>query len=478
MSNILIVDDDPQVATAFVELLGTQGYEVAVAAGAQEALARMKAHRPDLVVMDVMMPGISGLEALRQMTASFPGLPVILITGQGEVETAIEATKLGAFDYQLKPFDPAQMLRLVSAALESSRLKQVRIELGPSSPPVSTSAVVGRSAAMQNVYKAIGRVAQTDATVLIRGESGTGKELVAQAVCQHSRRADKAFVAVNCVAIPEPLLESEVFGYERGAFTGAAARRLGKFEQASGGTLFLDEIGDLPLTVQAKLLRVLQDRCFQRLGGNETIHADVRIVAATNRDLERAVAQGQFREDLFHRLNVVTIRLPPLRDRAEDVPILAEFFLERAARELEIEPPAVSSEALEVLNRYSWPGNVRELEHCIRRTVIFTRGHSIQKSDLLSSLEGASDGPRGSVSLHAKMAELVDQFLASSRGAIGHQELLEQLDELLVTEALKRSAGNQTKAAQLLALPRPTLHAKMQKYGLRPSHDPNRAAPL
>lgn len=466
MSRILIVDDDPQVAAAFVDLLGAQGHEVDVAPSADVALARIHTRRPELVIMDVMMPGTNGLAALQRLRELDPRLPVIMITGQGDVETAIEATKLGAFDYQLKPFDPAELLRVAASALESVRLATAQVELG-SACPTTTAAIIGRSPAMQQVYKAIGRAAPTDATVLIRGESGTGKELVARAVYQHSLRAQRPFVAVNCVAIPETLLESEVFGYERGAFTGAAARRIGKFEQASGGTIFLDEVGDLPLAVQAKLLRVLQERCFQRLGGNETIHADVRIVAATNRDLEQAVAAGQFRDDLFHRLNVVTIRLPSLRERPDDIPALVDFFLQRTARELGIAPPAISPDAMEALRAYSWPGNVRELEHCIQRTAIFTRGHSIQKSDISAALAPAADAPQVPLTLNGAMTELVAQFLGAPRAGFGHQELLDRLDQCLLAEALKRCGGNQSQAARLLGLARPTLHAKVQKYGLR-----------
>ena len=318
------------------------GTNVVAAAGAEEAIERVKDASLDLVILDVCLPGMSGLDALARLRQAQPTLPVIVMTGQGTTDTAIEATKRGAFDYLLKPFDPAEMLRTIAKALEAARLMKVRLALNPETTLPAADAIVGRNPAMLQLYKAIGRVAPTDATVLIRGESGTGKELVARAVYQHSRRHGKPLVVVNCAAIPEALLESELFGYESGAFTGAMKRRIGKFEQADGGTLFLDEIGDMPPALQAKILRALQDRTFQRLGGNETLQADVRVICATNRDLERAIAAGGFREDLYHRVNVVTLELSPLRQRRDDIPLLVDYFLNRYARAAGVEKPPLA----------------------------------------------------------------------------------------------------------------------------------------
>ena len=408
---------------------------------------------------------MSGLDALAQIKQIRPMLPVIVMTGQSTTDNAIEATKRGAFDYQLKPFEPVEMLQTIAKALEAFRLMKGRLELGPETAKVANDAIVGQSPAMQQLYKSIGRVAATDATVLIRGESGTGKELVARAIYQHSRRNQKPLVVVNCAAIPETLLESELFGYEPGAFTGAATRRIGKFEQAHNGTIFLDEIGDIPLMVQAKILRVLQDRTFERLGSNTVLQSDARVLCATNRDLEQAMAAGHFREDLYHRLNVVTLLLPPLRERREDIPRLVEYFLNRHARTAGVEKPPLAREALDVLVNYSWPGNVRELEHLVQRLIIFTGGYTIQAQDLLPALRSDPHLPV-SPSREDQWLDLIQSHLASYQGDRAGEELLEKVEKLLIGEALQRSQGNQTQAARLLGLPRPTLHARMQKYGL------------
>ena len=326
---------------------------------------------------------------------------------------------------------------------------------------------------MQEVYKAIGRVAQTDATVLIRGESGTGKELVARAIYQHSLRNDAPLSIVNCVAIPEPLLESELFGYEKGAFTGASSRRIGKFEQAHGGTIFLDEIGDMPLGIQAKILRVLQEREFERLGGNQTIRVDVRVLTATNRDLEVGIAEGAFREDLFYRLNVVTVRVPPLRERREDIPALVDYFLKRTAGEMNVDRPLLSDDAVDLLQGHRWPGNVRELQHCIIRAMIQTKGHPIQAADLHLALELDSEcGSDEEVNLDdERLLDIVQRWLSLHGGARACEMFLEKAERLLMAEALLRTKGSQTRAAELLGLTRPTLHAKMHKHGLHAKDD-------
>jgi DNA-binding NtrC family response regulator len=414
------------------------------------------------------MPGMDGLHALQQIKQREPHLPVIVMTGQGTMETAIEATKRGAYDYQLKPFEPTEMLRVIDQALESARITKGRVAIDPQHALPAGDAMVGHSAAMQEVYKAIGRVAPTDATVLIDGESGTGKELVARAVYQHSRRSDRPFLVVNCVAIPETLLEGELFGHEPGAFTGARGRRIGKFEQADGGTIFLDEIGDVSPGIQAKILRVLQERSFQRLGGNDTIRVDVRVLAATNRNIERAIADGTFRQDLYHRLNVVSIHIPPLRDRRQDIPALVDYFLERFARELQVAKPPLADEALELLTKHAWPGNVRELEHAILRAMIFTRGYPIQPSHLSLTPQTAAPTPRlpGQSVEPGRLEELVRSHLDSHSGAGTYEQFVENVERALLAEALRRTQGNQSHAARILGLPRPTLHAKVQK--LRP----------
>jgi len=468
VARILVVDDERNVLRAFEDLLTARGHEAVSAGGGEEAMRRLKNEDFDLVIMDVCLPGMNGLDALAQIRQIQPTLPVIVMTGQGTTDSAIEATKRGAFDYQLKPFEPAEMLQTIAKALEAARLMKGRLALNPETALPPSDAIVGRSPAMQQLYKAIGRVAATDATVLIRGESGTGKELVARAIYQHSQRSRMPLVVVNCAAIPETLLESELFGYERGAFTGAAARRVGKFEQAHGGTMFLDEIGDIPLTIQAKILRALQDGTFQRLGGNETFRSDARVLCATNRDLERAIATGGFREDLYHRLNVVTLQMPPLRERREDVPALVDYFMNRYARAAGIERPPLAQNALEALVNHTWPGNVRELEHLIQRLMIFTGGYTIQAHDLPWALRTDPHTPadEANPSSEEQWLSLIRGHLTAYAGNHACEELLEKIERLLIVEALRRSHGNQTHAARLLGLPRPTLHAKMQKYGM------------
>jgi nitrogen regulation protein NR(I) len=466
MSKILVVDDESNVLAAFQEMLAGEGHQVLTADSAEAAMSSVESDQPDLVILDVCMPGMNGLDALRAIRQRHAKLPVIVMTGQGTTSTAIEATKRGAFDYHVKPFEPEAMLQTIDRALQAARLMHRHVAVAPETPTATIDAIIGHSPAMQDVYKLIGRVAATDATVLIRGESGTGKELVARAVYQHSNRAHAPLLVLNCTAVPESLLESELFGHERGAFTGAVARRIGKFEQAGGGTLFLDEIGDIPHSTQAKILRVLEEKEFQRVGGNETIRTDVRLLAATNRDLEKAMADGKFREDLYHRLNVVTIQLPPLRERCDDIPKLVDYFLQRFSAELKIEQPPISDDALGLLRRHPWPGNVRELEHCIHRTLILTRGHPLQSIDL--SLEPW--GTRSSNSLlqatDDRLVAIVRDYFDSYRGSRPHGDFLEIAERRLIEEALRRANGNQSQAAKLLGLTRPTLHAKLHKLGL------------
>jgi DNA-binding NtrC family response regulator len=469
MSKILVVDDDPSILSAFEQLLVEQGYQVSKALHGQEALHLLATDRPDLIVMDIRMPGMSGLETLQRMRQIDRRLPVIIITGYGTMETAVQATKFGAVDYHLKPLDPEEVLRSIASALESVRLMDRRIELDGESPLEEGDLIVGRSRAMREVYKAIGRVAETDATVLIRGETGTGKELVARAIYQHSQRAAAPLVMVNCVAVPDTLLESEFFGHEKGSFTGAEKRKIGKFEQANGGTIFLDEIGDMPLNTQAKLLRVLQDRSVERVGGTERIQVDVRILAATNRDLEAAIRQGLFREDLYHRLGVFTIHLPPLRDRREDIPRLAAYFADRLARDMQVDKPVLTEEAVRELSTRAWPGNVRELQNCIHQAMILTRGYPIRAEHITKALYVLAHGAVEEQQTPGELPDLkllVQSYLQTYRGGTAHTDFLEAAERLLLAEAMRLHQGNQTRAARLLGLPRPTLKSKLDRYGL------------
>jgi nitrogen regulation protein NR(I) len=474
MSKILVVDDDPGVLAAFEQVLTEQGHEVITADRGAAALACLGTTEPDLVIMDIRMPGLSGLQTFRQIRQDRPRLPVIIMTGYATMETAIEATKLGAFDYHVKPLNPEEMLRTVDSALECVRLMAREVKLNSEVVSPAEDAIVGQSRAMQEVYKAVGRVAQTDATVLIRGETGTGKELVARAIYHHSLRAHAPLVVLNCAAIPETLLESELFGHERGAFTGAENRRIGKLEQANGGTLFLDEIGDMPLGTQAKLLRVLQNARFQRVGGDEEIRADLRILAATNRDIEAMIAKGHFREDLFHRLRVFTIDIAPLRERAEDIPRLAQYFVAKFAAELGISKPLLSPEALDLLCRHGWPGNVRELEHCLHRVIIVTQGYPIQAADIGRSLKPPAqrEPSRSAASEQTALLQIIRDYLSWRSGDSTHSDFMDMAEKALLSEALRLCKGNQTQAARWLGLARPTLKAKMDRYGLRRSSDP------
>lgn len=467
MSTILIIDDDGQLRQSFEKLLAQEGHTVHTAATGEVGIAMVQEAVPDLVITDVRLPGMSGLETFRAIQDIEPKLPVIVMTAFGTTETAIEATKLGAFDYVLKPFEIPEILSLIKQGLEAGRFARSRVEMDAAPETTAGDAIVGRSKAMQEIYKAIGRVSSTDATVLIRGESGTGKELVARAVYQHSLRADKPFLVINCVAIPETLLESELFGYEKGAFTGAVSRRVGKIQQAHRGTVFLDEIGDMPLSLQAKILRLLQEKSIERLGGRETISVDVRIIAATNRDLEAALAEGRFREDLYYRLKVVTLWLPPLRDRLEDIPLLVDYLLKRFCKEMATDNPGVTEEARAFLGSHSWPGNVRELANALQKALIFSRGGPIS----LDGISQALGGKRVSVDTDKTVEETIRQWvretLATDVATDKFNTLVDRFASILIAEALNLTSGNRTRAAELLGMSRPTLLSKIEKYGLK-----------
>jgi nitrogen regulation protein NR(I) len=468
VSAILIIDDDDQLRRSFEKLLAAEGFSVSSAPSGEKGLQLLSENLPDLVILDMRLPGMNGLETYRAIHDVEPKLPVIIMTAYGTTETAIEATKMGAFDYVLKPFDIPDMLTVIREALEAGHFMRSTIDLDVPPDTASRDAIVGKSKAMQEVYKAIGRVSSTDATVLIRGESGTGKELVARAIYQHSLRSDKPFLVINCVAIPENLLESELFGYERGAFTGATHRKVGKIEQAHGGTIFLDEIGDMPSSIQAKILRLLQERSIERLGGKETIPVDVRIIAATNRDLESALAQGRFREDLYYRLKVVTIWLPPLRDRQGDISLLTRYFLSRFALEIGMDNPGITDEAVRVLNGYPWPGNVRELANSIQKTLIFNRGAPISGEDLSQAISGEpTAGAAGSESGDEAVRQWARHALSSKGAEPIFDTLMDKFAGMLISEALNLTGGNRSRAAKLLGLSRPTLHSKIEKYRLK-----------
>jgi nitrogen regulation protein NR(I) len=468
MGTILIVDDDPRLRQSFEKLLTAEGHTVWTAPDGETALNMVRANSPDVVIMDIRMPGMSGLETFKAMHQIEPKLPVIIMTAFGTTETAIETTKLGAFDYVLKPFEIPDILTLIGKAFEASRFMRSRIALDMPPDQVSGEAIIGKSKPMQEVYKAIGRAAPTDATVLLRGESGTGKELVARALYQHSLRREKPFLVINCVAIPETLLESELFGYEKGAFTGAVNRKVGKIEQAHGGTVFLDEIGDMPFTIQAKILRLLQEKSIERLGGRETIPVDVRIIAATNRDLEAALAEGRFREDLYYRLKVVTLWLPALRDRTDDIPLLTDYFLSRFARELDLDNPGMTQKARSLLENHRWPGNVRELGNVIQKALIFSRGYPI-RSEEISQAIGAESAARVTQEKDVvkTIRTWIRQDLINKSAENIFDFFIDRFASLIIQEALDLTGGNRSQAAKLLGLSRPTLQAKIDKYRLK-----------
>jgi DNA-binding NtrC family response regulator len=468
VSSVLIIDDDDQLRRSFVKLLTEEGYSVESAPSGEAGLRLVQKEVPDLVVLDMRLPGMNGFETFQAIHEMEPKLPVIIMTAYGTTETAIEATKIGAFDYILKPFDIPDMLKVIGQALEAGRFMRSPVNMDAIPEAASGEAIIGRSEQMQEIYKAIGRVASTDATVLIRGESGTGKELVARAIYHHSLRANKPFHVINCVAIPETLLESELFGYEKGAFTGATHRRVGKVEQANEGTVFLDEIGDMPIGIQAKILRLLQEKKIERLGGRETIPVDVRIIASTNRELETAIAGNQFREDLYYRLKVVTIWLPPLRERKVDIHLLTEYYTSRYRAELGIDNPGITNEAKEMLINYPWPGNVRELANTIQKALIFNRGAPISPDDITPTIMHRDLGERDvSGTGDQAIRQWVREALTTGADEKVFDSCMDLFARILISEALNLTGGNRSQAAKLLGLSRPTLHSKIEKYGLK-----------
>ena len=465
VQKILLIEDDLAIAGSLRRVLARSGYDVTSLTRGDEGLEQARRDHFDVVLSDFKLPGLSGLELVAQLHAAKPLLPVIVMTAHGSTETAIEATKLGAYDYMLKPFEVEELLDLVNKAAMTGRLASDPVEMGEAIS--ARDAIIGSSRAMQNLYKEIGRVAGKPVTVLIRGETGAGKELVARAIYQHSHCAGNPFVAVNCAAIPETLLESELFGHERGAFTGAEARRIGRFEQADQGSIFLDEIGELTPSTQSKLLRVLQEKSIQRLGGRESIPLDIRIIAATSRDLEQAMAEKKFREDLYYRLSVVVIHVPALRERREDIPSLIQYFLQRYAGELGVTNAAFSAEANSFLTEQPWPGNVRELENVVRKAMLIARGYGVSLDDVRIALQKRE---LASTATHQSVHSYVGEVLrAAARGEItdARSMIMQTVERELYAQALKQAAGNLTRAAKWLGITRLTMREKLSAFGLR-----------
>jgi nitrogen regulation protein NR(I) len=491
---VLIIDDEKDVHYSFRRLLEKEPLDIQSAESGDEGIKMARKAMPDLIVMDIRMGQQSGLDTLKELRQINPKQVVIMMTAYGTSQTAIEAMKRGAYDYVLKPFDIPQLKDLLFEALAASRaMKQIVAFPIKLNAEESGQTIVGNSPAMQQVYKLIGQVAPTSTTILITGESGTGKELVARAIFQNGARAAKPFIAINCAAIPENLLESELFGHEKGAFTGALAQRIGKFEQCDGGTLFLDEIGDMPMTTQTKILRVLQEGEISRVGNNLSIKTDVRIIAATNKDLWQAVQRKEFREDLFYRLNVVRVNLPPLRERSTDVPLLVGYFINKFRLKLPTGPSQIADEAMAAIQRSSWPGNVRELENCIQRAMVLASGNTITLANLPEEISRgfrpavSADTPRPVFSAavpapaHAPEiatpvagSELSKTTLANAIETLFHFarsdkqfKLLPAAERELIVRALAETSGNQVQAAKLLGVTRATLRKRVDKFGIQ-----------
>lgn len=462
MSTFLVIDDEESVCYSFRYVFEGNGVKVLTAGTAAEGLRTFREQEPDVIVLDLQLPDRSGLEVFREIQAADRKKPVIIITAHGTTDTAIEAMKQGAFDYLLKPVDLESLSRVVERAFEASRLMRV-----PTVLPVEERAdrIIGRSPPMQEMCKTIGRIAPQDVNVLILGESGTGKELVARALYQHSRRADCPFLAINCAAIPETLLESELFGHEKGAFTGASERRIGKFEACNGGTLFLDEIGDMSPALQAKMLRVLQDQRFERLGSNETLQTRVRVLAATNHELDKLVDEGKFRKDLYYRLKVVTLRVPPLRERLGDVAELAHYFLFRFNRELALDFRGFAPETLECLQQYAWPGNVRELQSVIKQAMLQTSDQILRLEFLPEDVRDRIEAMPVSASAGGEMKMLVEGLLRDGQGNV-HGRAVEALERMVFVMVLHHTQGHQTHASELLGISRGTFRQKLRALGL------------
>jgi DNA-binding NtrC family response regulator len=456
MQRILVIDDEPSIRELLKDFFTGKGFEVATSPDGQTALNLLKENKFDLLLLDLMMPGMNGLDVLREIASEKIDIPSIMITAYASVSTAVEAMKLGAFDYITKPFVLEDVYLTARRALDVSRLQEENYRLKKElKKKFSTHKIIGNSLPLQEVIKFIEKIADTDSTVLVTGESGTGKELVAKTIHYNSSRARNSFVPLNCAAIPKDILESELFGHEKGAFTGAVTTRIGRFELANNGTLFLDEIGELAPSLQVKLLRVLQEKEFERVGGIKTLKVDVRIIAATNRDLEKAVKEGTFREDLYYRLNVIPLHLPPLRKMKEDVPLLVEHFVADISKRKKKEPPKISPETMNCLVNYKWPGNVRELENLIERLIILKEGDHITPDELPERFLENRQMPKGATKSRLLSSEGVDLNL-----------VLDEIENNMILQALEMSKGIKSKAASLLGLNRTTLIEKMKKKSI------------
>jgi DNA-binding NtrC family response regulator len=473
MAHLLLIDDDPAVVPEQVrQAFPAPRHRVEVANTGAAGAERARAEPPDVILLDLRLPDQSGLEVYQQLRQLDARVPVIFITLAKAADAAIEAMKQGAYDYLFKPLDLDQLRRVVGEALDVARRMREPAVLAEEAAPGADvdGAIIGGCPAMREVYKAIGRVAGQDVPVLITGETGTGKELVARAIYQHGPRAKAPFLALNCAAIPEQLLESELFGHEKGAFTGADRKRIGKFEQVSGGTLFLDEVGDMPLALQAKVLRVLQEQAFERLGGNETVRTDVRLIAATHRDLPAWSAEGKFRPDLYYRLGVFTVHLPPLRERGDDLPLLVRHYLRRFSKELGREVQEVAPEALERLRGYPWPGNIRELQSVLKQALLRASG-AVLLPAFLPELSGAlgEPGPAAPPGTDVGLEAFIRQRLVPGASDL-YAETHRQVDRVLLPRILEYTGGNQHQAARLLGIARQTLRTKLRDLGLHVTH--------
>ena len=456
MRRILIIDDEKNIRNLLTEFLEGQGYEVASAPDGATGLRLLKEERFDLFLLDLMLPEISGMDILIDLSSQNINVPCIVITGFATVQTAVEALKLGAYDYITKPFTMDNISFAITRALDTSKLQRENIRLKKElRKTYGSKNIIGNSDNMQNIISIIDKIADTNSTVLITGESGTGKELIAKTIHYHSSRAQKPFVPISCAAIPRDILESELFGHEKGAFTGATTTRLGRFELANNGTLFLDEIGDLDPSLQVKLLRVLQEREFERVGSAKTIKVDVRIIAATNRNLEKAIEEGIFREDLYYRLNVIPMHLPPLRTMKEDIPLFIDHFVTEISKRKRKKPPTLPPETLQYLFNYRWPGNVRELENFIEKLVVLNEGAVVLPEDLPEKFHKKQ---------HIKQFPLLD-FKLSPEG-VELPLMVDSMEQNMIHQALKLSNGVKSKAARLLGLNRTTLIEKMKKKGM------------
>ena len=466
MSTILIIDDEESVCWAFNKFLTSEGYEVSIASSAEEGFERVEQVDPDLIILDVCLPGLDGLTALQRLKAVRSAVPVILMTAHGTMQTAIEAMKHGAFEYLTKPVDLDEAKVLIERALQSRELSEEVVRLRSAvAARDEPGPLIGASPVMQEVYKRIGRVSLSDVPVLICGESGTGKELAAKAVHYHGERKDGPFVVINCASLPEALFESELFGHEKGAFTGAIREKIGKFQKADRGTLFLDEIGDMPLAMQAKALRCIEEKVVERVGGTDSIEVDTRIIAATNQDLQAQVASGRFREDLYYRLNVVTIELPPLRERTEDLPLLVSHFLETSlgarGRELRI-----AEGLLDHLRAYHWPGNVRELRNAIDHAAVLCRTDTLLPEHLPPHILPPEERPTVGSKTRAIVTAVLDDKLAEPDESAVYERVVAEFERPLFEKALELAGGSQVKAAKLLCIHRTTLRKKLKRYGL------------